>query len=121
MLKYFNYEEFDSPDVQGSGQMMDYEFLELLDDVRDLYGKPMVITSGYRTQQYNETLKHSSKHSSHCKGLAADIAVDNSKDRFRLIYAAIEYGVPRIGIGKNFVHLDCDFDKPTDVMWHYYE
>ena len=30
-MKYFNYSEFDSPDVQGSGQMMDRDFLEILD------------------------------------------------------------------------------------------
>ena len=28
-MKYFNYEEFDSPDVQGSGQLMDPKLLEI--------------------------------------------------------------------------------------------
>ena len=33
-LKYFNYEEFDSPDVQGSGQLMSEVLLNMLDIVR---------------------------------------------------------------------------------------
>ncbi len=33
-LKYFTYEEFDSPDVQGSGQLMNEELLNMLDVVR---------------------------------------------------------------------------------------
>ena len=28
-MKYFNYEEFDSPDIQGSGQMMSKKLLEM--------------------------------------------------------------------------------------------
>lgn len=35
MLRYFNYSEFDSPDVQGSGQLMDKTLLEMLDEVRE--------------------------------------------------------------------------------------
>ena len=46
-MKYFNYEEFDSPDVQGSGQMMSKKLLEMIDQVREIYGKPINITSGY--------------------------------------------------------------------------
>ena len=48
-LKYFTYEEFDSPDVQGSGQLMNEELLNMLDVVRKKYGKSIVINSGYRT------------------------------------------------------------------------
>ena len=33
-MKYFNYEEFDSPDVQGSGQLMNEELLNMLDAAR---------------------------------------------------------------------------------------
>ena len=42
-LKYFTYEEFDSPDVQGSGQLMNEELLNMLDVVRKKYGKSIVI------------------------------------------------------------------------------
>ena len=52
-MKYFNYEEFDSPDIQGSGQLMDPELLDMIDKAREIYGKPIHITSGYRTEDHN--------------------------------------------------------------------
>ena len=36
-MKHFNYFEFDSPDIQGSGQLMDSKLLEMIDLVRDGY------------------------------------------------------------------------------------
>ena len=48
-MKYFEYEEFDSPDIQGSGQMMSKELLSKLDMIREEFGKPIHINSGYRT------------------------------------------------------------------------
>ena len=54
MFKYFTYEEFDSPDVQGSGQMMSKDLILILESVRNELGKPVVITSGYRTEAHNE-------------------------------------------------------------------
>ena len=53
MLRYFTYEEFDSPDVQGSGQMMSKDLILILESVREQLGKPVVITSGYRTPAHN--------------------------------------------------------------------
>ena len=50
MFNYFTYEEFDSPDVQGSGQMMSKDLILILESVRNELGKPVVITSGYRTK-----------------------------------------------------------------------
>jgi hypothetical protein len=52
--------------------------------------------------------------------MAADIACDNSRDRFELIKALIEAGFKRIGVRKDFIHVDVDFpDKPGRVMWLY--
>ena len=45
-MKYFTYEEFDSPDVQGSGQMMNDNILKMIDAARAAYGKPIHINSG---------------------------------------------------------------------------
>ena len=42
MLRYFTYEEFDSPDVQGSGQMMSKDLILILESVREQLGKPVV-------------------------------------------------------------------------------
>jgi len=117
-FKYFTYEEFDSPDVQGSGQMMCDTLIEMLDQVREEYGKPIRITSGYRTDEYNATLRGAVANSSHLKGLAADISIKNSKERYKLLPILIRY-FHRVGIGKNFIHVDIDMDKPQNVYWVY--
>ena len=120
MLKYFSIAEFDSPDAPGSGVNMDQDLLELLDEMRAIYGKPIVITSGYRTPQHNASLgKNASKDSSHLKGLAVDIAIADSNQRYQIIRIAMLLGIKRIGTGKGFVHIDIDGDKAQNVNWIY--
>ena len=47
-LRYFKLEEFDSPDYPGSGEkFMDWEFLDCLDEARDIAGVQFKINSGY--------------------------------------------------------------------------
>ena len=122
-MKYFTYSEFDSPDVDGSGQMMDKEFLSMLDAAREIYGKPRVITSGFRTENYNEELRKrgykASGKSSHLKGLAADIGCTNSPDRWDLLDSLMKAGFNRIGIANTFIHVDIDPDKPPFLIWTY--
>ncbi len=122
-MRYFNYTEFDSPDEIGSGKNMSPKILEMLDIAREKYDKPIKITSGYRTQAYNEDLKargyKASKNSSHLKGLAVDIHCNNSKDRFELVDILLDVGFNRIGIANTFIHADIDTDKPTHLIWTY--
>ena len=117
-MKYFEYEEFDSPDIQGSGQMMSKEMLSKLDMIREEYGKPIHINSGFRTPQHNQDVGGTEK-SSHLKGLAADIDCRKSKDRFELIDIFLDLGVNRIGIADTFIHIDVDPDKSPNVIWTY--
>jgi uncharacterized protein YcbK (DUF882 family) len=117
-VRYFNYSEFDSPDVQGSGQLMDKELLDMLDDVRDKFDKPIHINSGFRTPAHNEAVG-GAENSSHLKGLAVDIACDDSIDRFDLINCLLDVGFSRIGVAKTFIHADIDPDKSNGVMWTY--
>jgi len=118
MLKYFNYSEFDSPDVQGSGQMMDKRILEMLDEARDKFDKPIHITSGFRTPFWNEEVG-GVESSSHLKGLAVDIHCDNSRDRHNLITCLLDVGFKRIGVAKTFIHADIDTDKAQNLTWLY--
>ena len=122
-MRYFNYTEFDSPDELGSGKNMNSEILEMLDLAREKFDKPIKITSGYRTQAYNEDLKargyKASKNSSHLKGLAVDIHCNNSKDRFELVDILLDVGFNRIGIANTFIHVDIDKDKPSHLIWTY--
>jgi len=95
----------------------------MLDDARAWSGIPYRITSGFRTRAYNESLIRraysASRNSSHLKGLAADIAAVNSEARMRIVAGLLAAGFTRIGIGKTFVHVDCDPDKHNGVMWVY--
>ena len=116
--KYFKISEFDSPDREGSGDMMEEDFLERLDLVRDLYGAPIQVTSGYRTIEHNERVG-GVKNSSHLLGWAADLHVGNSRNRYMLLNACLEAGFLRIGIGANFIHVDCDPEKSQVQMWTY--
>ena len=117
-MKYFNYYEFDSPDVQGSGQLMDPKILEMLDLARDKFDKPIQITSGYRTEAHNIEVG-GVPGSSHLKGLAADLACSNSSDRFDLLNCLLDVGFNRIGVANGFIHVDIDKSKPQNVIWTY--
>lgn len=118
-IYYFHEYEFDSPDLEGSGKRMNPDFIKKLNEARHLAGIPFIINSGYRTQEYNDSLDNSKPDSSHIKGLAVDIAVGNSRHRFIILKALIEVGFTRIGIGKGFIHVDDDKDKAPQVAWMY--
>lgn len=122
-MRWFNYSEFDSPDEPGSGNLMDQDFLEMLDEARTLAGIPFRITSGYRTQEYHDSLTRrgypTAKNSAHLKGCAADISCTTSRDRFIIVTALLEAGFDRIGIGDTFIHCDIDWEKNAALIWTY--
>ncbi len=117
-MKYFKIEEFDSPDIKGSGSNMDSTFLNMLDKAREIANIPFKITSGFRSEEHNSKVGGVSN-SSHTLGLAADIAVRDSRERSIIVKACIEAGFDRIGVAKGFVHVDNDSYKTQDVLWVY--
>lgn len=111
-IKYFKKSEFKHPDK------MNFEFIKILDQVREKFGHPLKITSDFRTDEENE--KAGGKvTSAHLKGVAVDTSCMDSRSRFDLVRSIIECGITRIGIGKTFVHFDMDFDKDQRVIWLY--
>lgn len=84
---------------------MDDEFMDKLQDLRDRWGKPMVITSGYRCPKWNKE-SGGKQNSMHLHGRAADIYVDNGTDKYLLIRLAMEMGFNGLGVGSKFVHVD---------------
>lgn len=124
-LRYFAFEEFDSPDEPGSGTRMDFQFLKLLDEARHRAGVPFRISrgGGYRTKAYNRNLcmrnPNASPTSSHLKGLAADIACQDSRERYLILSALLAVGLNRVGIARTFIHVDDDPAKPEDLCWTY--
>ena len=117
-LKNFTIEEFESPDLKGSGELMDKNFLFMLDKARDLANTSFVITSGYRTEDHNSNVGGVSN-SSHCKGLACDIACKDSRKRSNIITALLAVGFTRVGVASSFIHVDNDLDKSQDLIWTY--
>ena len=117
-MRNFNINEFDSPDVKGSGAKMNKCFLEMLDNARDIAGIPFSINSGYRTLEQNSKVGGVNS-SSHTKGLAVDIACKDSRGRFLIVSALKDAGFTRIGISDSFIHVDSDSDKAQDVIWTY--
>lgn len=121
-LNYFTLSEFDSPDLPNSGVNMDEQFLAKLEQAREIASIPFRITSGYRTKEYNQSLRDkgykASTNSSHLIGVAADIAVSGGNDRYIILSALIKAGFRRIGVAKTFIHCDIDDSKPNSV-WTY--
>ena len=117
-MKYFTYDEFDSPDVPGSGHQMRDEFLDKLDRAREISGVPFRINSGMRSYDWNRRVG-GSENSSHLTGWAADISATTSNRRFLIVRALMEVGFTRIGIGDTFVHVDCEPDKIENCTWLY--
>lgn len=117
-LKYFELNEFESPDLPGSWDQMDRDFLLKLDEAREIANVPFKINSGYRTQEHN--LKVGGVFSSaHKKGLAADISAKGSDQKFIIANALLKVGFTRLGMGSTFIHVDLDKEKSQEVIWTY--
>ena len=96
---------------------MKEEFLIKMDEARELAGIPFIINSAYRSPSHPESIKNPT--SSHIKGLAFDISVKDSRQRFIILDALLKVGFTRIGIADTFIHVDLDLDKSQKVIWTY--
>jgi uncharacterized protein YcbK (DUF882 family) len=120
-LNYFDISEFDQPGLPGSGkEKMDVNLLMILDNMRHRSDIPYKITSGYRSPEYNKKIG-GVKNSPHIKGKAADISAPDSRTKYLILEAAFHFGIERIGVGSNFIHIDIQEkpEKPTKLVWTY--
>lgn len=62
----------------------------VLQPLRDAYGKPIRVNSGFRSLAVNKKVGGSAT-SSHCKGEAADLSCDNNAAIFRIIREQLEF------------------------------
>ena len=60
---------------------------KVLDPLREAYGKPIVVSSGYRSPMLNKAVGGAPT-SQHCKGEAADIVPKDRKDMLKLFELA---------------------------------
>lgn len=116
-LKYFT----DQGDFKGNMDKMNPKLLSMLDEVRELYGHPMIITSSYRSPDHPIEAKKSSP-GEHTYGAAVDVESVGGEKTFLLVEAAIKVGFTRIGISRknNFVHLGIGYPgAPEKTIWTY--
>ena len=113
-MKYFSKKEFD---CQHTGEnRMEQDFLDKLDALREHCGFPFVITSGYRSPDHPlEAVKEIP--GTHAQGIAADIKITSSAQRYSIIKGALEHGFTGLGVAGDFIHLDTRGSVP--VMWVY--
>ena len=73
------------PNHANTYQRMNLEklILRVLDPIRSLYGKPIYVNSGFRSERLNE-LVGGAKNSQHLQGEAADITAGNPKENKKL-------------------------------------
>ena len=72
--------------------------MEVLQPLRDFLGKPVVISSGYRSEEVNKAVG-GVKRSQHLSGEAADIHVENTEQLIVIMH---------------FIMDNCDFDQ---LIW----
>jgi uncharacterized protein YcbK (DUF882 family) len=101
------------------------ELVELLQALRTELDRPLPISSGFRCPAHNTAVSSSGPDGPHTTGAAVDVAVDRA-DAYALLKAALERGVPRVGIAQNgagrFLHLDLLQAHETDLsptIWSY--
>jgi len=110
IAQYFKLSEFACPCCKRV--MLHPMLFKKLVKFREMIGKPIYITSGYRCAEYNQKVG-GIKCSYHLLGLAADIKIEGVSALDLLEYAEI---LNFAGIGfyekKNFLHLDV---RPTKL------
>ena len=91
---------------------IDPKLVAVLQQIRDAIGKPLNITSGYRSYLYNKRLyekrnKEPTK-SKHIAGSAVDfnVAGMNGLELAKKVLDVLGKGKYGIGLGKHFIHLD---------------
>ena len=83
----------------------------VLDPLREAYGKPIRVNSGFRCEKPNKKVG-GSKTSDHLHGMAADITAGIPKENKRLFYLIQELGLPFKQLidekGFSWVHVSYD-------------
>lgn len=115
-IRYFKPEEFACRCGCGY-DAINPQLVAALDMARKDAGIGFTVSSGCRCKDHNKRVGGVAD-SSHVHGYAVDIQVNNSAHRLRVVKALVRY-FDRIGIDKNFIHVDIDPNKPGPAMWVY--
>lgn len=116
--KYFSESEFNRCSPSCSLQDMKQTTISKLDTAREIAGIPFVLTSAYRSREWDQS-KGRSGTGAHTLGKAVDIRCNTSRNRFLIVNALLKAGFKRIGVAKTFVHADDSETHDQSVMWLY--
>lgn len=114
----FSKREFDCKHTGRNAMRAD--FMERLQQLRTRYGKPMVISSGYRDATHPVEARKRTP-GTHAHGIACDVAVMGA-DAHEIVRLAMEMGFTGIGVsqkstGARFIHLDTSAERKA--IWSY--
>ena len=104
---------------------MSADFMDRLQELRTEYGRPMLITSGYRHPSHPVEMRKP-RPGAHTFGHAADIMVSHA-DAVELLGLAIKHGFTGFGVAQKagsarFLHLDDmepETTRPRPAIWSY--
>ncbi len=121
-MKYFSFQEFERSE-KAARHAIDNSIPDrlkgnvatlvdmVLDPLREAWGKPITVTSGYRCPELNRIVG-GSKTSHHLRGMAADISTGNKVYNRRLFQLVIDMKLPFTQLidesGFSWVHVSLD-------------
>lgn len=85
-------------------------FMHRLQTLREMFGKPMAISSGFRCPDYNNRVSKTGFSGPHT--IAAVDVITHGNDAYKLLWLAMSQGFDGIGLNqkglfsKRFIHLD---------------
>ena len=100
----FFLKEFECKCGKCKKTIVDKKLVNSLQLIRNHFGKPVIINSGYRCAKHNSAVGGASN-SQHTKGKAADIVIKGVAPSDVAAYAA-SIGIMGIGVYKTFTHVD---------------
>lgn len=128
--KHFSRDELKCSFAPDAPVLMDRYFMEKLEELREEWGRPMRLSSAYRTEdnprERSKPLKYDHlgnplpRGGMHARGRACDVLVAGA-DAVELLRLAVKYfngiGINQKGEwNQRFIHLD---DRTNPAMWSY--
>jgi len=112
------------PSATRGKSPMDPDFMDRLQQLRTLYGKPMPLSSAYRCRNHPAEAGKAEP-GEHCAGTAVDVRIRGA-DALELLHLALTLGFNRIGVSQKgtarFLHLGVSpigGRLPSPMIWSY--
>ncbi len=102
------------------GLILNFDLLDALQELRNLAGRPIIVTSGYRCPDHPESRKRPASH--HVLGQAADVVISRRslREAYNLARKVPAFAKGGIGVYPDpedlFLHLDVRKDGPNRWM-----